>query len=81
MASSVAGNMESSHIPSDRFSRLTPQYLIPPEEIVTDQTSPLGKNRRGRVFKGFWNNNPISVKVLSDETSVDVSRSSGIKQC
>jgi serine/threonine protein kinase len=71
MAFSAAGNMESSRIPSDRFSRLTAQYLIAPEEIRTDQTSPLGRNRRGRVFKGFWNDNPISAKVLSDEASVD----------
>jgi hypothetical protein len=63
--------MESSSLPSDR---LTSHHFIAAEDIVTDQTSPLGKNRRGRVFKGFWNDSLVSVKVLSDEASVDVSR-------
>lgn len=54
--------------------RSTPHYIIGAQEITADRESQLGTSRRtGSVFKGFWNNNVVAVKVLSNETPVDVS--------
>jgi hypothetical protein len=54
-------------------SASTPHYIIAAREITADRDSPLGSNRRtGSVFKGSWNNSVVAVKVLSNETPVDV---------
>ena len=51
----------------------TPHYIIAAQEITADRESQLGSARRtGSVFKGFWNNSVVAVKVLSSETPVDV---------
>jgi serine/threonine protein kinase len=71
IASLPAEDMKSSSPHSNTLSYLTSHYLIAAEEITTDRNSPLGKNRSGRVFKGFWNDNLVAVKVLSDQTAVD----------
>jgi hypothetical protein len=54
---------------------LTPHYIIAPEEIrIVDRDSPLGVGRRnGGVFKGSWNNSLVGIKLLSNDTPVDVS--------
>jgi len=75
-----SGETEIPHgeasIPPSVSSRLalTPHYIITPEEITTDQDSPLGVGRRnGGVFKGFWNNSLVGIRLLSNDTPVDVS--------
>jgi serine/threonine protein kinase len=71
MESATASNVESSNPSTNLSSSSTSPYLIAGEEITTDRKSPLGRNRRGRVFKGFWNDSVVAVKILSNDTSVD----------
>jgi hypothetical protein len=76
-----SGETETSHgeasTPPSVSSQLalTPHYIIAPEEIVADRYSPLGVGRRnhGGVFKGFWNNSLVGIRLLSNDTPVDVS--------
>ena len=70
--------MELSNLPPDFLPHLNSHYVMAAEEIKIDKKSPLGKNRRGRVFKGSWNESLVAVKILSDETPVVVSRFSDI---
>jgi hypothetical protein len=53
----------------------TPPYIISPEEVTADaendSVAPTTR-RPGRVFKGLWNNSTVAIKVLSNETPVDV---------
>jgi hypothetical protein len=50
-----------------------PHYVIATQEITADQDAPLGAPRRtGSVFKGFWNNSLVAVKILSNDTPADV---------
>jgi hypothetical protein len=68
-----------TYTPSNASSQptSTPHYIIAAQEITADRESQLGSARRtGSVFKGFWNNSVVAVKVLSSETPVDVGRSS-----
>jgi hypothetical protein len=51
---------------------LTPQYIIAAEEVTADRDAPLGRGST-KVFKGFWNNSLVAVKILSDESPIDVS--------
>jgi hypothetical protein len=56
-------------------STLTPPYIISAEEVIADQDQPSSVNRRtGSVLKGFWNNSLVGIKVLSNDTPVDVSK-------
>jgi hypothetical protein len=51
----------------------TPYYVISPQEIAADRDSPLRTTKRtGTVFKGFWNNSIVAVKILSNDSPVDV---------
>jgi hypothetical protein len=60
---------------SSQFALAQAHYLIPPEEITADRDSPLGVGRRnGSVFKGIWNNSLVAIRVLSNDTPLDVSR-------
>jgi hypothetical protein len=46
--------------------------IIPPEEIAIDYLP--GHTRRvGTVFRGYWNDSLVAVKVLSDEAPENVS--------
>ena len=59
---------------SSQLALTQAHYIIAPEEITADQDSPLGVGRRnGRVFKGTWNNSLVAIKLLSNDTPVDVS--------
>jgi hypothetical protein len=72
----------ASHFPPNHPSQLvapsppsTPHYIIATHEITADPDASMGSTRRtGSVFKGFWNNSLVAVKVLSSETPVDVRR-------
>ena len=69
---SVKASRHPSNFSSQSVS--TPHYVIPTQEIAADRDSPLGANRRtGCVFKGFWNNSVVAVKVLAVDTPIDVS--------
>jgi hypothetical protein len=75
MESPFFGETEIASIPPSVSSlALAPHYIIAPEEIVADRDSPLGLGRRnGGVFKGFWNNSLVGIRLLSNDTPVDVS--------
>jgi hypothetical protein len=54
-------------------------YVITPEEISAEQDSPIGITRHTgnlTVVKGFWNARVVGIKVLSNDTKMDVSGSS-----
>jgi hypothetical protein len=81
MEPSFSGETEISHgeasNPPSVSSQLalTPHYIIAPEEIIADQDSPLGVERRnGGVFKGFWNSSLVSIRLLANDMPMDVSR-------
>ena len=61
--------------PPQQQPRSSPHYLIGAQEITADRESQLGTNSRrtGTVFKGFWNDKVVAVKVLSNEIQVNVS--------
>jgi hypothetical protein len=53
----------------------TPHYIVAAQDITTDRDSRLGTSKRSSsVFKGFWNNSLVAVKILSNEAPTDVSR-------
>lgn len=57
----------------------TPHWIVPTEQVAADSDAPLGGSRRaGNVFKGTWNNTVVAVKILSKDTSVDVSLLSAV---
>jgi hypothetical protein len=50
---------------------LAPQYIIAADEVTVDQDLPLGKGSTNG-FRGLWNNSLVAIKVLSDESALDV---------
>jgi hypothetical protein len=48
-------------------------YIIASEDVSVDQTKPLGiVKRNGRVFKGYWNDSVVVVKLLKTEIPGEV---------
>jgi hypothetical protein len=74
-------SLNSSRLPIGPPPAATPHYVIATQDITADRESPLGTPRRaGSVYKGFWNNSLVAVKVLSNDTSLDVGRLSCLAQ-
>jgi hypothetical protein len=74
-------SLNSSRLPIGPPPASTPHYVIATQDITADRESPLGTPRRaGSVYKGFWNNSLVAVKVLSNDTSLDVGRLSYLAQ-
>jgi hypothetical protein len=52
---------------------------IPSEQVIVD--FPLGRTRLpGTVFRGYWNDSLVAVKVLSDEAPLDVGQRTSISE-
>jgi hypothetical protein len=63
----------SSTLYSQPTGRPTPRHVIAAQEVTADRNCRLGTSKRtGNVFKGFWNNSLVAVKMLPKETPVDV---------